>query len=107
MPYILSKAWWPSDKTEEVVNKGYEVFSKYPPDPSLAEVVVQNCVKPTKKGILSISISEVKKGKLEEALTQARKNGVEYHNIAGFEYSIEVCSTTVEAFGLIGRTPPE
>ncbi|MHA2281818.1 MAG: hypothetical protein ACXAC5_13325 [Promethearchaeota archaeon] len=107
MPYILTKAWWPSDKTEEVVNKGFEVFSKYPADPSLSETVVQNCVKATKRGILNISIDEVKKGKLEEALTQARKSAVEYHSIVGFEYSIEVWSNAVEAFATIGRTPPE
>ena len=107
MPYLLSNSWWPSDKTEEVVNKSFEVASKYPPDPSLSEPLVNNCIKPTKKGILSISIAEVKKGKLEEALTLARKTAVEYHNIAGFEYTIEVCSTSIEAFTLIGRTPPE
>ena len=107
MPYILTKAWWPSDKTEEVVNKGFEVASKYPPDPSLSETVVQNCVKATKRGIINISIAEVKEGKLEEALTISRKTAVEYHNIKGFEYSIEVWSNAVEAFATIGRTPPE
>ncbi len=106
MPIILTNAWWPSDKTEEVVNKSFEVASKYPPDPSLGEAVIQNCVNTTKKGIVNISVVEVTKGKLEEALTVSRKNAVEYHNIAGFEYSIEVWSTAIEAFATIGRTPP-
>ena len=107
MPYLLTKAWWPSDKTMEVVNKGVEVVSKYPADPSISEEVVPNCVKAAKNGIINISIDEVKPGKLEEALTRARKAAAEYHNIVGFEYSIEVWATAVEAFATIGRTPPE
>lgn len=56
---------------------------------------------------MNISIEEVKKGRLEEAITRAQQNAVEYHNITGFKYSIEVWSNAVEAFALIGRTPPE
>jgi len=107
MPYIISKSWWPSDKTTEVVNKAFEVVPKNPPDPSLEEVVVQNAVKATDKGIMNITIFEVKKGKLEEALMREQKIAVEYHDIAGFEYSLEVWNTAVEAFGFIGRKPPE
>ena len=106
MPYIITKAWWPSDKTEEAVNKSFEVASKYRPDPSLSELVAQ-CIKASEKGIINLGIDEVKKGKLEEALTLTRKIAVEYHNITGFEYSIEVWSNAIEAFATIGRTPPE
>ena len=107
MPYIVFKSWWPSDKTEEVVNKAFEIFSKFAPDPSISEQVVPNCVQANKEGIMNMGILEVKKGKLEDALTRAQENAVEYHNIAGFEYSIEVWSNAVEAFALIGRTSPE
>ncbi|MFW9824054.1 MAG: hypothetical protein ACFFE4_14005 [Candidatus Thorarchaeota archaeon] len=107
MPYVIFKCWWPSDKTDEVVNKAFEVTPKFPPDPSLAEQVVQNCVKAGKRGIINLSISEVKRGKLEEALTRTQEMAVQYQNIVGFEYSIEVWSTAVEAFAAIGRTPPE
>ena len=107
MPYLVSKSWWPSDKTTAVVNKGFELFSKYPPDPSLSEDVVPNCVRATDKGIENITIAEVKKGKLEEAITRAQKMSVEYHDIVGFEYSLEVWATQIEAFSAIGRKPPE
>ncbi|MBY8986084.1 MAG: hypothetical protein KGD65_13495 [Candidatus Lokiarchaeota archaeon] len=79
----------------------------FPPDPSISETVVPNCVKADKDGIINISIAEAKSGKLEEALTRTQQNAVQYHNIVGFEYSIEVWSTAVEAFAAIGRTPPE
>lgn len=107
MPYILTKTWWPSDKTPQVVDKAFELFQKIPPDPSISENVVQNCVKATDKGIVNITIADVKKGKLEEALDRTQKYWVEYHNIIGLEYSIEVWMNAVEAFGAIGKKPPE
>lgn len=107
MPYLVSKSWWPSDKTTAVVNKGFELFSKYPPDPSLSEDVVPNCVRATDKGIENISIAEVKQGKLEDAITAAQKYSAEFHDIVGFEYAIEVWATQIEAFSAIGRKPPE
>ncbi len=107
MPYILTKTWWPSDKTPEVVDKAFKVFSKQPPDPSISENVVQNCVKATDKGIVNITIAEVKKGKLEEAMKRTQEYWVDYHSIVGLEYSIEVWMNAVEAFGAIGKKPPE
>jgi hypothetical protein len=107
MPYLVVRSWWPSDKTSEVVNKAFELFSKYPADPSLSEEVVGNCVKATKSGIVNISIDEVKPGKLEEALARNNKYNAEYIDIVGYECSIEVWSTAVEAFAILGRKPPE
>ncbi|MFX1445143.1 MAG: hypothetical protein ACFFHV_17145 [Promethearchaeota archaeon] len=107
MPYLVNKSWWPSDKTTEVVNKAVELFPKYPPDPSLSKTVVPNCVRATNRGIENISIAEVKKGKLEEALIAAQKYAAEYHDIVGFEYAIQVWATQLEAFSAIGRKPPE
>jgi hypothetical protein len=107
MPYLVSKSWWPSDKTTAVINKAFELFPKYPPDPSLSEPVVPNCVRATDKGIENITIAEVKKGKLEDAITAAQKYSVEFHDIVGFEYSVEVWATQIEAFSAIGRKPPE
>ena len=107
MPYLVLKSWWPSDKNPEVANKVIELFPKYPPDPSLSEAVVPNCIKASDKGIMNISIAEVKKGKLEEAMNRAQIYAVEFHDIVGFEYSIEVWLTQIEAWSVIGRKPPE
>jgi hypothetical protein len=106
MPYIVVKSQWPSDKTTEVVNKAFEIASKFPPDPN-SKSIISNCVKASDKGIINISIVEAKKGKLEEAFTRATQYWVEYHNIAGFKYSVEVWMTQIEAFTAIGRKPPE
>ncbi|TFG15197.1 MAG: hypothetical protein EU535_02160 [Promethearchaeota archaeon] len=105
MPYIVVKSQWPADKTTEVVNKAFEIASKFPEDPN-SENVIPNCVKASDDGIVNITIVEVKKGKLQEAFERATKYWVQYHSIAGFRYSVEVWMTQIEAFSAIGRTPP-
>ena len=106
MPYIVMKSWWPTDKNHEVAAKVIELVPKYPTDTSLSESVVPNCIRATDKGLMNISIQEVKKGKLEEALTASQLYAVEYHDIVGFEYSIEVWLTQIEAWAAIGKKPP-
>jgi hypothetical protein len=107
MPYLVSFTCWPSDKTDEVVKRAIEVAQKYPPDLSLGEPVVPNAVNATTDGIKTIGITEVKEGKLEEAMTRATNTAVMYSPIAGFEWSVEVWYTVAEAYASIGKTPPE
>jgi len=106
MPYIVVKSKWPSDKTNEVVNKAFEIASKFPPDPN-SESIIPNCVKATEEGLINITIVEVKKGKFDEAFIRATKYWLEYHDIVGFEYSVEAWMTQIEAFSAIGRQPPQ
>lgn len=107
MPYIVITTWWPPDKTREVVDKAVELFPRYPLQPSLGEQVVPNAVKGSKKGLVNMSIIEVKEGKLEEAIAWNQKYLVEYNSIVGYKYSLEIWATGVEAFAAIGMTPPE
>lgn len=107
MPYIISFTKWPSDKASEVIKIAIEVAQKYPPDDSLGEPVVPNAVKGSLEGLRTLSVTEVKEGKLEEALTRAMEILAMYGTqIEGFEYSIEVWATLAEAYASIGKTPP-
>jgi hypothetical protein len=107
MPYIITTTWYPSDKTTDAANRYFEMLEKFPPDDSLGEQVVPVAVTTTKKGIKTMGITEAKEGKLEEALTRGRNSMVMFHNIEGFEYTIEVYSTISEALTLIGMSLPE
>ena len=106
MPYIVSFACWPSDKTDEVIKKAIEVMQKFPPDSTLGEPLVPNAVKATTNGIRTIGITEVKEGKLEQAMKRATDVSVMYNSIAGFEWSTEVWYTVAEAYAALGKTPP-
>ena len=69
MPYLIVTSLYPSDKVTEVTKKYLEAINKFPPDNNLATELVPAAVKGTHQGIQVMGISEVKKGKLEEANT--------------------------------------
>ncbi|MFX0045368.1 MAG: hypothetical protein ACFE8Z_05940 [Candidatus Hermodarchaeota archaeon] len=104
MPYIVVKSRYPTDKVPEVAKRYLEVVSKYPPDKTLDEVVVPASVKATEQGIETIGISLAKEGKLEEALSRTIQRMVMYHDIEGYEYSVEIQNTIDEALTYIGMS---
>ena len=106
MPYIITTSWYPTHKTQEVAEKYLEMLEKYPPDESLGEGIVPVAVTTNQQGIKTMGITEVKEGKLEEALASNRRSMVMYHDIEGFEYSVEVYMNVVEALEFIGMTLP-
>jgi len=107
MPYIVVTAWFPLNKATETAEKYIEERKAFPPDKSLVKELVANALKVDKNKIRSIYIAEVKEGKLNEALTRQQNAMILYHNIEGYEYTIEVCFNVVEAMGMIGMKPPE
>ena len=108
MPYLISFAKWPSDKTAEVMKKAIEAIKKFPADESFGEdLVSDNAIKASEEGVKSISVLNVSKGKLEEAYLNGQAVGNFYAlSIEGFEYTIEVWSTFTEAFETLGMQAP-
>ena len=106
MPYIVTSSLYPSDKAMEVGKKYLEVLKKYPPDQTLGSELVPAAVKTTEQGIKVMSIVEVKKGKLEEALNRAINEMAMFLSIVGFEYSIDVHLSAAEAMATIGMSLP-
>ena len=107
MPYLIIKSMYPSDKAGEVAEQYLAALKKYPIDDNLMTELVPAAVKSTHQGVKIIGISEVKEGKLEEAYTNRVKFMVLFQSIQGFEYSIDVNLTVVEALGVLGISPPE
>ena len=104
MPYIVTHSWYPTHKVPEVAQRYLEVMEKHPADETLFEPIVPSSVKATERGIEVIGISLAKEGKLEEALSHIIQSMVMYHDIEGYEYSVEVQYTVVEALAFIGMS---
>ena len=102
MPYIITTSLYPSDKTPEVAKRYIEAITKYPPDNNFGVMLVPAALKPTLEGIKVIGIEEVKKGKLEDAITRAVNLMVMFRSIQGFEYTIDNYLTVEEALKTIG-----
>ena len=106
MVLIITTAWYPPGKANEAGKKFLEVFKKYPPDPSIDKTITL-AVKMTKEDIKVIGISEVVKGKYEEALARITKSNQEYTSIEGFRYKMETFMDISEAMKIIGMKAPE
>ncbi|MFX1506709.1 MAG: hypothetical protein ACFFDC_11455 [Promethearchaeota archaeon] len=102
LPYIVIRSWYPTHKVPEVAQRYLEVLEKHPHDETLSESVVPASIKATERGIESIAIALAKEGKLEEALSSIIQSQVMYHDIEGYEYSVEVQYTAVEALAFVG-----
>ncbi|MFX0139345.1 MAG: hypothetical protein ACFFDN_37240 [Candidatus Hodarchaeota archaeon] len=107
MPYLVITSWFPMIKGGEVAEKYIEGRKQFPPDRSLAKEVIQGVIKVKKDKAMSITISEVKEGKLDEAFKRQQESMIPYHDIQGFEYSIEVFLSFAEAMSMIGMKAPE
>ena len=106
MPYVVVRTLWPFSKREELIKKVIEAMKKYPEDNSIAEQKV-SATKSTLEGINTMTIWEVKKGKLEEGLERIGNALAIYAEIEGFTYHYEIWLTQIEAYSKIGRKPPE
>lgn len=106
MPYLVTTSIYPSEQVQEVGARYLEALAKYPPDESLSTQVVPAAVTTTHQGIKVIGISDVKEGKLEDALRRAGDFMVMFQNIAGFEYKVRVYSKVEEAMASIGMDMP-
>jgi hypothetical protein len=102
MPYIITTSLYPSDKVNEVAKRYLEAMTKYPPDDSLGTQIVPAAVTTTLQGIKVIGIIQVKKGKLEDAMTRVANLMAMFHSIQGFEYTIDRYATVEEALKTIG-----
>jgi hypothetical protein len=106
MPYLITKSIYPSDKAPEAGKKYLEALTKYPPDEHLGPLLVPAGVKSTPQGIEAISVTEVKPGKLEEAITYVSNFMAMFLSIQGYESTTDVYLKAEEALGLIGMKLP-
>ena len=106
MVMIMVTSWYPPTKVTEAAEKYIEVMQKIPDDPSIGEPLVTVGVNSGKDGIEAIAISNVKKGKYEEAMNLALRRMVMFHGIEGYRYEIKTLLTGEEAMPLIGLKMP-
>ena len=107
MPYLVRTTKFPFEKAPEVGEKYLEALKKYPPDENLGIEVVPAAVKTTLDGNISLGITEVKEGKLEEAYIRMGKFMSVFRGVEGLSTSIDVYYSAIEAMANVGLTIPE
>lgn len=107
MVYLILEVWYPPGKESEAGKKYLEVMKKYPPDTSLGDPVIPFAVNSTPEGTHTITVTNVKKGKLEENIKVSTRNMLELSGIEGMRYQIRTYLTAPEAMSLISLKMPE
>jgi hypothetical protein len=107
MPYIFTTSSYPTDLRDEVVEAYFKMLKEMPFDKSLGKETIQVAVTTNHRGVESLSIMNVKEGKLTEAYLWTFKRMSYFQLIKGFEFKIRVWTTIVEALETINRKLPE
>ncbi len=107
MPYLFTTSSYPTDLRDEVVEAYFKMLKEMPFDRSLGKETVQAAVTTNPKGAKTLSIMNVKEGKLTEAILWTYKRMTNFQDIKGFEYTIRVWTTITEALEIINRSLPD
>ena len=107
MPYLFTTSSYPTDLRDEVVEAYFKMLKEMPFDKSLGKETIQVAVTTNPRGVESLSIMNVKEGKLTEAYLWTFKRMSYFQLIKGFEFKIRVWTTIVEALETINRKLPD
>ena len=84
MVLVMTISYFPADKSEEAGKVYLEVDKQFPRDKTLSKLLVPVAVRVTPEGMKSISISEVKEGKVREFLERVYEQLLIFSNIIDF-----------------------
>jgi len=101
MPYVITNCWYPPHLAQKVAQKYLDTMQKYP-IPSTIKRVVPAASTSFQNGIKVLNVDEVKQEDLGDVMDYAGKFMVEFYEIEGFRYEINVYSTISEALKNIG-----
>ena len=104
MPLIMVTTWSPFNKANEAAKKFLEVMEKYPQE-SFEKSWLAG-IKSDEDGIKSVWLTEIEKGKLEEALILTAKREAEYMGIEGYGFKMETLMSFEDAMPIIGLEAP-
>ena len=107
MPYIVVTSWTPLAKGKEVIEAYAKVRQKFPVDKNLTKELIQGILKVEGGKSKSLTISKVKEGMMNKALLRQQDAMVPFHDIEGFEYTIDVYFDFPETFSMLGYQAPE
>jgi hypothetical protein len=104
MVLIMVTSWYPPDKATEAAKKFLEVMEKFPQE-SFEKSWLAG-VKSDEVGIMTVWLTEIERGKLEEALNLTSRREAEYLDIEGYRFKMETLMTFEDAMPLVGLEMP-
>jgi len=106
MVYLVNNMWYPTDKSDDVAKKYFDILKKFPPDPSISKTLLI-LVRSNANGIHVIGIGKPEKGQMEEAFKRTVQGNEELTSIDGLRYEVQTFMDYTEAYKFIGMKAPE
>jgi len=97
-------SWYPPHKATEAAKKFLEVMKKFPQE-SFEKSWLAG-IKSDEDGIKTVWLTEIERGKLEEALKLNARREAEYLGIEGYGFKMETLMTFEDAMPMIGLEMP-
>ena len=108
MVMVVTTGWWPHSVSADIGKAYIEVMKKYPADRNLYKQAVTACVKATQDGFKSLTVDEVKEGKLKETLDLVYRRLLMFGDLVKeLKYEISVYMSGAEAMPMVGLQMPE
>ncbi|MFX1304405.1 MAG: hypothetical protein ACFFBV_04385 [Promethearchaeota archaeon] len=105
---VLMRVYYPPNQGSKVGEKFIEWMKDHPPDPSISKVLSIGVGSTESGDIMVIGISEVVKGKENEAMERAaQQNFFLANEVEGFKYKNELIMDYTEAYKIIRMTAPK
>ena len=103
----INQVMFPPNQSSKVAQRYVEWLKKSPPDPTIQKNICIG-VRNTEDGnVLVIGISDIVKGKVEEALKNtAEQNLFMASGIEGLKYKFDVMLNYTEAYKILGMSAP-
>ncbi|MFX1406779.1 MAG: hypothetical protein ACFFBW_07485 [Promethearchaeota archaeon] len=107
MVILISTTKFPLSKAKAVAERYIEVSKKYPPDKSLEKHILRMAARIRGDEVESITVSEVKEGKLAEVLKRGIEQQLLYSDIEGMKFKVDTYFSGTEALAMVGLKMPE
>ncbi|TFG15196.1 MAG: hypothetical protein EU535_02155 [Promethearchaeota archaeon] len=103
MVLMVTENHWPA-KVSEKLGKAYlEAMKKFPDDKSIEKPILRSAIWTDDKGMHSITVSSIKKGKVKESMDLATNRLLMMSSIVGeFEFQMHIAYDLAEALPLVG-----
>ncbi len=104
--YMVSITKFPVSKGKEVGKRFIEASKKFPPDRTIDKQILRMAARIVGDEVVSITISEVKEGKFQEAFQRSHEIQMFYSDIEGMKFDVQPYLSGVESFPLVGLEMP-
>ncbi|MCJ7648395.1 MAG: hypothetical protein MUP85_07265 [Candidatus Lokiarchaeota archaeon] len=105
---LLNRVWFSPDQSNKVAKAYVDWLKDNPPDKTIQKTICVAVGTSENGNILTYGVSQVKKGKEQEALQSTTQADLFMASkLEGLKYKVDILLDFTEAYKILGMAPPE